>query len=299
MKNHTKLSSVELEEAGLAPSTRRAYLQDQRYFVATGGSLPATEEVVVAWLTKAAGALAYATIRRRLVAVHTWHKEADLPSPLQSARVKRVLAGVARTYGTGQRAVKPLVKDDLIAVVAAAQKQNPVRAARDTALLLLQFAAALRRSNLVEIRTEHLTLHDYGLDIYLPRSKTDQAGRGATVTVPFAAGEYCPVRAVSFWLAIADIESGFVFRAVDRHGNVGDAKLDLGSVCRIVKWAVQGAGLDPQDYSSHSPRAGFITTAAELGRPAHEIAITSLHKGLSSMQRYLRVVDRRRIRSVL
>ena len=166
-------------------------------------------------------------------------------------------------------------------------------------LLLLQFAAALRRSNLIELRVEHLKPYDHGMDVFLPRSKTDQEMRGATITVPYAVSDYCPVQATAYWLTVSGIESGFLFRSVDRHGGIGHGRLDAGSICRIVKAAVQRAGLDPEEYSSHSARAGFITTAAELGRPAHEIALTSLHDGLTSMQRYMRVVDRRRIRSVL
>jgi integrase len=299
MKRRPSRTAAQYEEASRAPSTRKAYLLDQTYFIQAGGSLPATEDAVIDWLVVASRDLSLATIRRRLVAIHAWHKDRNMPSPATSVRVKRVLAGISRTIGAPQRAVSPLEKDALIAVLTAIQDQHPVAVARDRALLLLQFAAALRRSNLVEVRVEHLLPHDYGMDVFLPRSKTDQLGAGTTITVPYAAGEFCPVQAVAYWFAVSGIESGHVFRAVDRHGNVSDDKLDLGSVCRIVKRAVAAAGLDASAYSSHSARAGFISTAAAMGRPAHEIALTSQHKGIASMQRYMRVADRRRVRSIL
>lgn len=117
-------------------------------------------------------------------------------------------------------------------------RQKPNKAARDKALLLLGFAGAFRRSELVSIQCQHLTAHDGGIEVLLPRSKTDQSGAGRTVFIPHANGDRCPVLALHEWLTISNIESGYVFRAVDRHDRVANAPLTAQSVALIVKNAI-------------------------------------------------------------
>jgi integrase len=171
--------------------------------------------------------------------------------------------------------------------------------ARDSALLLLAFASALRRSNLVTIRVEHITYHESGMDLYIPRSKTDGQGKGRILSVPKALGDKCPVRAVAHWLAVSDIAEGYIFRSVNKHGHVGLGKLDVGSVGRIVKRAVTLSGRDASEYSSHSGRSGFVTSAAMAGMPTFQIASVTDHKGIQSLQKYMRVIEQRRIASLL
>jgi integrase len=299
MPTRQKMNADDYVAASRAPSTRREYAKDQRYFLKAGGKLPATADDVVNWLVSVAPVLAPATIQRRLVAIHCWHKEQRLESPVIDPKVKRVQAGINRIRGTAQRAVTPLVRDDLLGVLQALEREATTRAARDMAILLLLFSGALRRSSLVEIRIEHLTVHELGMDIHLPRSKTDQTGKGVAVSIPFAFGEHCPVKAVAYWMLLSAVEVGYLFRSVDRAGRIGSTKLNVASIARIVKKAVAASGRDASEYSSHSGRAGYITSAAMAGRPAHEIAQVSKHKGLSSLQKYLRVVNQRRIASLL
>jgi hypothetical protein len=46
------------------------------------------------------------------------------------------MQGIRRTNGTAQRRVKALVKDDIIDLVLTAEKQKPLKAAQDVALIL-------------------------------------------------------------------------------------------------------------------------------------------------------------------
>jgi len=292
------LTAEDYERAARADSTVKEYAKDIRYMARDGCAVPSSPADVVAWLTKAATLLAPATMQRRLVALSVWHKQNGHPSPVANAKVKRVFAGICRTVGTNQRTVKPLVRDDLLSVLAAVDRQSPMIAARDSALLLLAFASALRRSNLVTIKVEHLTPHAQGLDIFIPRSKTDP-GKGRVLSVPNALGDKCPVKALAHWLAVSGVDAGYVFRSVNKHGHVGKEKLDVGSVGRIVKRAVALSGRDASEYSSHSGRAGFVTSAAMAGMPAFQIAHVTDHRGLQSLQKYMRVIEQRRIASLL
>jgi integrase len=233
MPTRQKMNADDYVAASRAPSTRREYAKDQRYFLKAGGKLPATADDVVNWLVSVAPVLAPATIQRRLVAIHCWHKEQRLESPVIDPKVKRVQAGINRIRGTAQRAVTPLVRDDLLGVLQALEREATTRAARDMAILLLLFSGALRRSSLVEIRIEHLTVHELGMDIHLPRSKTDQTGKGVAVSIPFAFGEHCPVKAVAYWMLLSAVEVGYLFRSVDRAGRIGSTKLNVASIARV------------------------------------------------------------------
>lgn len=292
------MTAEDYEKAARADSTVKEYAKDIRYFVRDGCPLPSSPTDVVAWMVKASTTLAPATIQRRLVTLSVWHKQRGYASPIADSKVKLVFAGICRTLGTKQRSVKPLIRDDLISVLAAVERQNPMTAARDSALLLLAFASALRRSNLVKIKVDELTPHEQGVDIFIPRSKTDP-GKGRILSVPNALGDQCPVKALAYWLAVSGIESGYVFRSVNKHGQVGAGKLDVGSVGRIFKRAVALSGRDASEYSSHSGRSGFVTSAAMAGMPTFQIAQVTNHVGIHSLQRYMRVIDQRRIASLL
>ncbi len=285
-------------DAAKSEATKRAYALDIRMFLAAGGTVPCSPVVLTRYLASAAEKLSVQTLERRIIAINLAHTEISAPSPTKNIRVRQVMAGIRRVKTTKQRQVTALVKDDLLrALVLLEQQLNPMKILRDRALLLVAFAGAFRRSELVAIRTEHITRHATGLDIEIPRSKTDQTGEGQCVHIPAGSSErVCPVRALDAWIATAQID-GVVFRNVDRHGNVGDSLTDH-AVARIVKESVARAGLDASQYSAHSTRSGYATTAAVTLMP-QQIMETTRHKSMVTLQRYIQPVMRRKIPSLL
>ncbi len=173
-----------------------------------------------------------------------------------------------------------------------------MQVARDRALLLVGFAGAFRRSELVAIRCEEITYHANGPEILIPRSKTDQAGAGRTVSIPHAKGSRCPVKALRQWLELAGITSGWVFRAMSRHNKVRSAALSAQSVALIVKAAAKRVGGDPAIVSGRSLRAGYITTAAEAGLQPYQIKEQTGHRSHAMLARYIRPVAKRKIPSL-
>lgn len=170
--------------ASQSAATKRAYASDLKHFFANGGSVPVSPAVLAEYLARCAEKLSVATLERRVTAIHKAHLEKNLESPARSETVKRVMQGIRRTLGTKQRQAQPMVKDDLLAaLVMIDQQKKPLKAARDRALLLVGFASAMRRSELVAVRVEHLTYLNNGLEIFLPSSKTDQEGNGRTVFI--------------------------------------------------------------------------------------------------------------------
>ncbi len=286
--------------ASQSAATKRAYASDLKHFFANGGSVPASPAVMTEYLALCAEKLSVATLERRVTAIHKAHLEKNLESPAQSETVKRVMQGIRRTLGTMQRQVQPLVKDDLLAALVMIDRQKmPIKAARDRALLLVGFASAMRRSELVAMQVEHLTHLPNGVEILLPSSKTDQEAQGRTVFIPHANGERCPVRALVHWLDVSEIKEGFVFRAVSRHDRVARHGLSAQSVALVVKASVERVGGDSTNVSGHSLRSGYCTSAAEKGLQPWQIREQTGHKSDVTLAKYIRPVARRKIPSLL
>jgi integrase len=94
---------------------------------------------------------------------------------------------------------------------------------RDKAILLLGFAGAFRRSELVGLQFRDVQIGDAGLIITLRRSKTDQEGASFTKGIPVGTSNMtCPKYALEAWLQLAGIIAGPIFRPVDRWGHVGN-----------------------------------------------------------------------------
>ena len=143
---HQTLTTDGYMEAALSNASKRAYASDLREFIRWGGSIPSTPEQVATYLAEMATTLAISTLQRRLITIHKAHTQAGYESPVRAPKVKQVLAGIRRTYGTRQRQAKPILKDDLLEMLVMVDQQRPVKAARDKALMLIGFAGAFRRS---------------------------------------------------------------------------------------------------------------------------------------------------------
>jgi integrase len=160
---------------------------------------------------------------------------------------------------------------------------------RDACLLLLGFAMAARRSELVALTVEDLTATADGLVVTIRRSKTDQEGQGRQTGVPYGSNQMtCPIRATQTWLEASGIETGPLFRSVDRHGRLGNSALSDKAVALIVKRAAERAGLNPNRFAGHSLRSGMATSAARGGATEAQIMEQTGHRSLTVLRRYIR-----------
>lgn len=280
--------------ASRAPSTLRAYRADWRDFEAWCAehgreSMPATGETVALYITSLAGLLAVGTIARRLSSISAAHHAHDEPSPTQTAACRETWRGIRRTFGVAQQGKAPARTAEIRAMLATLDLDRTI-GVRDRALLVIGFAGAMRRSELVALDVDDVTERtDEGLVVTIRRSKTDQEGVGAELGLPYGSDPLtCPVRALRAWLRVGAFSEGPIFRPVDRHGNVGTTRLSDRAVAEVVKRTAAAAGLDPALYSGHSLRAGFITAAAEAGVQERRIMAHSRHQSIAVMRRYIR-----------
>jgi integrase len=279
-------------EDGHAENTRRGYRADWRAFTgwcAARGldSLPAAPATVALYLTDQAAALKVSTLTRRLTSIGQAHRLAGHPVPTEDGTLRAVWRGIRRAKGTAQVGKAALLTNDLRAMMLVL----PVSPSgvRDRALLLLGFAGAFRRSELVALDVGDVQVVREGLVVTIRRSKTDQEGAGLKVGVP--RGRHpgtCPVDALAAWLELAGIGEGPIFRGVDRHGNVQPGRLTDRSVARTVQRAAEAAGLDPARFAGHSLRAGLATSAAMAGAEERDIMRQTRHTSVAVARRYIR-----------
>lgn len=275
-----------------APATRRAYQSDFTLFStwcrAGRGVEPlgASPNLVAAYLAgQASAGVKPSTLTRRLAAIGYAHKLAGLPSPARHEAVRAVLRGIRRTVGAATVPKAPATADRIAAMLAAVSADT-LRSQRDRALLLLGFAGAFRRSELVALEVADLTFQVDGLHVLIRRSKADQDGQGQVIAIPRGA-RLRPVAAVQDWLRAAGITAGPVFRRVDRHGKAR-GPLTGQSVALIVKQRAAAVGLDSAMLSAHSLRSGFLTSAAEAGADVLKMMEVSRHRRVDTLQGYVR-----------
>lgn len=271
--------------ASLSDNSRRAYRSDLSHFLAWGGTIPASPEMVAQYLASHAGQHAIATLARRLVSIGKAHTTQRMSSPTDTELVRATLRGIRHTHGSAQRQVAPAVKENVLAMVA---NLEGVKGIRDKALLLIGFAGAFRRSELVSLMVADIEQAKQGLIVHLRRSKTDQDGRGRKVAIPFARGAVCPVMALQEWLDASGINEGPIFRPVNRHGVIADVALSAQAVALVVKERAKVVGLDPERYAGHSLRAGLVTSAAQLGVSSWKIRQQTGHASDAMLSRYIR-----------
>ena len=214
--SYLSISSVEAYvQAGLAPATRPAYRSDLDHFEAWGGTIPATDDKVAAYIAEHATALKVSTLTRRLAAISIAHGAKGLPNPVASPLVRATMRGIRRAHGAAQHQAKPVLREDLFVVLAT--MGDRLKDLRDRTLLVIGFAGGLRRSELSAINCRDIERVIDVIILTIRRSKTDREGAGRKVGIPFGRTRHCPVLALDRWLAVSGIDAGPVFRPVDRH----------------------------------------------------------------------------------
>lgn len=258
--------------AATADNTRRAYRSAVNHYLAWGGVLPAEEAAIIRYLLTYAPLLNPRTLALRLTARSQWHVHQAFPDPAATPTVRKTLTGIARTHGRPKKKAKALPIEDLERIVAQLARAGTLKAARDNALLQIGFFGGLRRSELVAIEAGHIGWTPEGIEIMLPRSKSDQLGEGIVKAIPYSDGPCCPATALRAWLDAAGIAVGPVFRSISKWGVVASTGLGEGSVNTILEDCATLAQLDyVPDLSSHSLRRGMATSAHRAGADFRDI----------------------------
>ena len=208
-------------------------------------------------------------------------------SPTSSAQVLEIMKGIRRSLGTSQVQKSAVEVQNLRAMVQALG--NDLLGLRDRALLLVGFAGAFRRGELVGLDVKHLEFTSEGVIITLQLSKTDQNGRGRKIGIPFGGSPLtCPVRALRAWLDAANISEGPVFRGVGRWNQFGPRRLNDRAVARMIKKITSLIGLHPMFYSGHSLDRGLQQVRRERANAESLLMAQTGHRSTAMVRKYIR-----------
>ena len=280
-----------------ANNTVRAYKSDFNdfgIFCAQNGfkSLPSDPKIVSLYLTYLSTKNAkMSTLKRRLVSIGVIHKLKGLYLDTKHPAIIENIMGIKRRKGSLQKAKKPILINSLkkIINVIDQEKKEEIKKLRDRSIILIGFSGGFRRNEIVSIDYDDLDFVPEGLKISIRRSKTDQFGEGFTKALPyFDNSQYCPVVSLKKLLDLSKINTGPVFRRFIKGSKLSEYRLTDQTVALLIKKYINLAGIDNKNYSGHSLRSGFATSAAESGAEERSIMAMTGHKSTEMVRRYIK-----------
>ena len=284
-------------QSSKAKNTIRAYKSDFKdfgLFCTQNGfkSLPSEPKIISLYLTQLSTKdVKISTIKRRLVSIGVIHKLKGHYLDTKHPLILENLMGIKRRKGSIQNGKKPLLINNLKRLINAIdhQKKEQIKIFRDRTIILIGFSGGFRRNEIVSLDYDDLDFVEEGLKINVKRSKTDQFGEGSIKGLPyFDNSQYCPVLSIKKWIEISKINSGALFRRFTKGSNLSEKRLTDQTVALLIKEYLDLAGINSKNYSGHSLRSGFATTAAEAGAEERTIMAMTGHKSTEMVRRYIK-----------
>jgi len=284
-------------QSSKAVNTVRAYRSDFNdfgLFCAKNGfkPMPSEPNVIAMYLTYlSTKEMRMSTLKRRLVSIGIIHKLKGHYLDTKHPSIIENMMGIKRRKGSIQRGKKPLLINYLKAIINVIDetKNREIKKLRDRSIILIGFSGGFRRNEIVSLDYEDLDFVEEGLKINIRRSKTDQFGEGFKKALPyFDSSEYCPVVSLKKWIDVSKIKSGALFRRFNKGSKISENRLTDQTVALLIKEYLGLAGIDNKNYSGHSLRSGFATTAAESGVEERSIMAMTGHKTSEMVRRYIK-----------
>ena len=284
-------------QSSKAINTVRAYKSDFKdfgLFCAQNGfkSLPSEPKIVSLYLTHlSTKEVKMSTLKRRLVSIGVIHKLKGHYLDTKHPIIIENIMGIKRRKGSVQKGKKPLLISNLKLIINVIDKSTyeDIRKYRDRSIILMGFSGGFRRNEIVSLDYDDLDFVSEGLKINIKRSKTDQFGEGSVKGLPyFDNAQYCPVLSLKNWIEVSNISSGALFRRFSKGSKLSENRLTDQTVALLIKKYLNLAGIDNKNYSGHSFRSGFATSAAESGAEERSIMAMTGHKSTEMVRRYIK-----------
>ena len=284
-------------QSSKANNTVRAYksdFDDFRLFCAQNGfkALPSEPKIVSLYLTHLSiKNIKMSTLKRRLVSIGVIHKLKGQYLDTKHPSIIENIMGIKRRKGSIQKGKKPLLINELKQVINVIDeyKVEEIKKFRDRSILLIGFSGGFRRNEIISLDYDDLDFVTEGVKINLKRSKTDQFGEGSVKGLPyFDNSQYCPVISLKKWIKVSNIGSGPLFRRFSKGSKLTENRLTDQTVALLIKKYLKLAGIESKNYSGHSLRSGFATSAAESGADERSIMAMTGHKSTEMVRRYIK-----------
>ena len=280
-----------------ANNTVRAYksdFKDFELFCLKNGfkSMPSDSKIVSLYLTYLSTKdVKMSTLKRRLVAIGVIHRLKGHYLDTKHPSIIENIMGIKRRKGSVQKGKKPLLINNLKTIINVIDdiKDDEIKRYRDRTIILIGFSGGFRRNEIVSLDFDDLDFVNEGLKINLKKSKTDQFGEGLIKALPyFDNPNYCPVKSLQKWLNYSKIDNGPVFRRLNKGSKLTENRLTDQTVAILIKKYLQISGIDSKNYSGHSLRSGFATSAADSGAEERSIMAMTGHKSTEMVRRYIK-----------
>ena len=280
-----------------ANNTVRAYksdFADFSLFCVQNGfkSLPTEAKIVSLYLTHLSTKdIKMSTLKRRLVSIGVIHRLKGYYLDTKHPSIIENLMGIKRRKGSKQKGKKPILINDLKQIINVIDdnRNEEIKRFRDRSIILIGFSGGFRRNEIVSLDYDDLDFVTEGLKINLKRSKTDQFGEGLVKGLPyFDNSQYCPVLTLKKWIEVSNINSGPLFRRFSKGSKLTNNRLTDQTVALLIKKYLKLAGIESKNYSGHSLRSGFATSAAESGAEERNIMAMTGHKSPEMVRRYIK-----------
>ena len=287
---------LHIQDYPVSENTRRAYSQGwlrwEHYCrICKTKIFPAQVQNVSAFLTETAQTVSLSTLRLFLSAINKVHIENGHPSLSNDFRIKNIMRALARSSKRRPRKVKALLSSDLEAILQ--MRPATIIGMRDAAILAIGFAAALRRSEICNLKMEDIEFLQPDRDkmlLSVKYSKTDQAAVGYKIAI-INGDRIRPLEHLRHWLQASQIRQGFLFRSLKKGGGLKDTPLSHSDISRLIKHYVAKINLDAKEYAGHSLRSGFITSAVMHRARLDKIMEVSRHKNTDMVMCYVRNIN--------
>ena len=280
-----------------ANNTIRAYKSDFKDFslfcVQNGFKpLPSEPKIISLYLTHLSTKnVKMSTLKRRLVSIGVIHKLKGHYLDTKHPAIIENIMGIKRRKGIVQKGKKPILISSLKLIINTIdqQEKNKIKKLRDKSIILTGFSGGFRRNEIVALDYDDLDFVPEGLKITIRRSKTDQFGEGSVKALPYFDNlQYCPVVTLKNWITVSKIKSGPIFRRFSKGSKLLGNRLTDQTVALLIKKYLNLAGIDSKNYSGHSLRSGFATSAAESGAEERSIMAMTGHKSVEMVRRYIK-----------
>ncbi len=280
-----------------ADNTVKAYksdFKDFELFCIKNGfkTLPSEPRIVSLYLTYlSTKKVKISTLKRRLVSIGVIHKLKGYYLDTKHPSIIENIMGIKRRKGSFQQGKKPLLINNLKSIINVIDefKEDEIKRLRDRSIILIGFSGGFRRNEIVSLDYDDLDFVVEGLKIKIKRSKTDQFSEGSIKALPyFTNSKYCPVISIKKWLETSKIQSGSLFRRFIKGSKISTNRLTDQTVALLIKKYLKLAGIDSKNYSGHSLRSGFATSAAEFGAEERSIMSMTGHKSTEMVRRYIK-----------
>ena len=242
--------------------------------------LPASADTVHRYIEHMSRTRKLASLKRYIVTIGLVHRCHALADPCAKTEIRLEMKKQQLEKHDDYRNAAAFRDEHLQQLLERFELTTKVKDIRDMAIWAVTFEAMLKRSELAALTLECVEVNHSGLiNLHINEN---------IIALSSVAS-----KALQRWLVVSMISEGYVFRRIDRHGNIGNQPLDHSSIYRVFRRASDELNLPSTTmFSGQSPRVGAAKDLADSGLSIIEIQDQGRWKSPAMPAQYVGNTDR-------